>query len=55
MLRNGDLLEMGALKVRFWLSESKQSSMRFREWATWAALALLTLGQIALIYWLSSE
>lgn len=55
MLKNGDVIEMGALKVRFWLSENRQSAMQAREWVTWIALGLITIGQIALIYWLLNE
>ncbi|MGA2867339.1 MAG: FHA domain-containing protein [Verrucomicrobiota bacterium] len=51
-LHNGDSLEMGALKMRFWLSQTRQAGLRFREALTWAAIAALCLAQIALIYWL---
>lgn len=52
VLRNGDIIELGALKLRFWLGPTRQGAMRIREWLTWAALLLLTGGQIALIYYL---
>jgi predicted component of type VI protein secretion system len=51
-LHNGDALEMGALKMRFWLSQTRQTGLRLREALTWAAIAALCLAQIALIYWL---
>ncbi len=51
-LRNGDLIELGALKIRFWLAETCQHSLRARELLTWLALAAVAFGQIALIYWL---
>ncbi|MBI2924413.1 MAG: FHA domain-containing protein [Verrucomicrobia bacterium] len=51
-LCNGDLIEIGALKLRFWLAETRQHSLRLREALTWLALAALALGQVALIYWL---
>jgi hypothetical protein len=51
-LRNGDILTLGALKIRFSLSPVRQSSLVWREWLTWLALALLCLAQIALVYWL---
>jgi predicted component of type VI protein secretion system len=50
ILRNGDVLSMGALKLQFALSPVRQSSQRLRECLTWAALAILCLGQVALIY-----
>jgi hypothetical protein len=52
VLRNGDLIEAGSVKIRFVLSPTRQYSLRFREAATWTALGGLCLGQIWLIYWL---
>jgi pSer/pThr/pTyr-binding forkhead associated (FHA) protein len=49
-LRNGDTIEIGAAKIDFSLSESVQGGLRFREWATWAAIAVISLAQIAVIY-----
>ena len=49
-LRNGDRIEIGAAKIDFSLSESVQGGLRYREWLTWAAIAAISLGQIALIY-----
>ena len=54
-LRNGDCLEIGALKMRFWLGQTRQVGLRFREWLTWAAIAGICLAQIALIYWLGAS
>ncbi|MDQ6632249.1 MAG: FHA domain-containing protein [Verrucomicrobiota bacterium] len=51
-LENGDLIEIGLLKMRFGLSATRQTGLKIRELFTWMALALLPLGQIALIYWL---
>ncbi len=51
-LRNGDVLAIGSVKLQFWLSETRPISLRHREWLTWAALAALSLGQVALVYWL---
>jgi pSer/pThr/pTyr-binding forkhead associated (FHA) protein len=53
-LRNGDLIEIGSLKMQFWLSETRQSGLRLREWLTWFAIAAISFGQVALIYWLLS-
>jgi predicted component of type VI protein secretion system len=52
VLRNGDLLEIGSLKIQFWLSEAPQRALWFREAVVWTILAGVCLGQIALIYWL---
>ena len=52
LLRNGDLIEIGSLKMRFWLSATRQIGLRFREWLTWGALVLLSIGQVCLVYWL---
>ena len=50
ILRNGDTIEIGAAKIEFSLSESVQGGLRFREWLTWAAIAVISLGQIGVIY-----
>lgn len=52
VLRNGDELAIGALRIRFWLGQTTQASLRLREWLTWAAFALITAGQLVLIYYL---
>ena len=52
VLRNGDVIDLGSLKLQFWLSETQQSGLRFRETLTWAAIAVISLGQVALVYWL---
>ena len=52
VLRNGDLIEAGSLKLQFWLSETRQTGLGLRESLTWVAVAAISLAQIALIYWL---
>lgn len=52
LLRNGDLIEFGAVKLQFWLAKAEQIRLAWREWLTWLALAALVAAQIALIYWL---
>jgi predicted component of type VI protein secretion system len=49
-LRNGDLLELGSLKLRFWLAPAVQHSLRPRELLTWGALGVLVLLELVLIY-----
>jgi hypothetical protein len=51
-VRNGDIIEMGSLKMQFWLEATRQRSLRARELLTWLALGILSLGQVGLIYWL---
>ena len=50
VLRNGDIITLGSLKIRFTLSSVRQSSMAARERLTWIALGALCLGQVALVY-----
>src|SRR4051794_33217515 len=50
VLREGDLIEAGAVKMRFGFEVVKQKSLRTRELLTWIGLAALSLGQVALIY-----
>lgn len=52
VLQNGDVVALGALQVRISMSPTRQRSLRSRELLTWIALGLLSLGQVALIYWL---
>jgi pSer/pThr/pTyr-binding forkhead associated (FHA) protein len=54
LLRNGDVIEAGSVKLRFGLASTQQGSLRLRETLTWIGLAGLCLGQVALIYWLIS-
>jgi hypothetical protein len=50
VLRNGDLIEAGSLKLQFWLSETRQAGLRLRESLTWMAIAAICLTQIVIIY-----
>jgi pSer/pThr/pTyr-binding forkhead associated (FHA) protein len=52
ILRNGDLIEIGALKIRFWLGETRQAGLRLQEWLPWITLLAICALQAALIYWL---
>lgn len=51
-LRNGDTIQLGSVKMRFWLAPTRQRGLRVREWLVWTGLAAVCLGQVALIYWL---
>lgn len=50
VLRNGDELDLGALRLRFWIGPTRKRSLRFREWLIWTGLVLVTAGQLVLIY-----
>lgn len=52
VLRNGDQIELGGLKLQFWLTETRQYGLRLRELATWTGIGLVFATQVALIYWL---
>jgi pSer/pThr/pTyr-binding forkhead associated (FHA) protein len=49
LLRNGDSIELGALKLRFWLGEVRQSRLRFHEALLWIALGLVTVLEVVLL------
>lgn len=51
-LRNGDTIEVGSVKVQFWLSEPRQRSQALREIFVWTMITAVCLGQVALVYWL---
>jgi hypothetical protein len=51
-LRNGDLIELGSVKIRFGLAEARLRSVAFREALTWGGIMVLCLFQVVLIYWL---
>ena len=49
-LRNGDLITLGAARLRFGFSPVRQHGQGTREALTWLALAALCLAQVALVY-----
>jgi pSer/pThr/pTyr-binding forkhead associated (FHA) protein len=52
LLRNGDTIELGALKLGFWLGETAQSRLRGQEALIWIALAAVTIAEVGLLLWL---
>jgi hypothetical protein len=52
VLRNGDTLEIGSVKMQFWLKEARQRGLNLQEGLVWAVIALVTASQVALLYWL---
>ena len=53
LLRNGDLIEIGLVKIQFWLGTVQQKNLGIREATAWALLLAVTLGEIYLLIWLS--
>lgn len=53
LLRAGDVIDFGAARLQFWLSEMEPRDLRNRERLTWALIALIALAQIALMIWLT--
>jgi pSer/pThr/pTyr-binding forkhead associated (FHA) protein len=51
-LRNGDAIELGSARLQFWLAEAPQRGLRTREWFVWMLILAISLGQVALVYWL---
>src|SRR5277367_2353924 len=43
ILRNGDTITVGSVKIQFWLAAARQSSLLARESVVWALLVLVTL------------
>ena len=54
-LRNGDLIEIGSLRLQFWLTPPRQRGLRVRETLTWVFIGAMCLVQVGLIYWLLRE
>ena len=52
LLGNGDKIEIGSLKMQFWLGEVRQRGLGLPEAVVWTIIVAVSLGQIALIYWL---
>lgn len=51
-LKDGDLLGLGAAKLRFWLAPLCQTDRSVFDALIWIALLLFGLGQVAAIAWL---
>jgi len=50
LLRNGDVITLGSVKLRFWLAAAQQRGLRLREGFVWVLLAAVVLCQFVLIY-----
>lgn len=52
-LRNGDLIQIGAVTLQFWLAPPRQTGLRLRETLTWLGIVALAGVQFAAFYWLT--
>jgi pSer/pThr/pTyr-binding forkhead associated (FHA) protein len=51
-LRNGDTIELGSVRLQFWLSRVRQGNLRFAEGLAWISIVAVVAGQVGLLYWL---
>jgi pSer/pThr/pTyr-binding forkhead associated (FHA) protein len=51
-LRNGDSIELGSVRLRFWLADPTLRGSGLREGFVWTLIVAMCLGQVALVYWL---
>lgn len=51
-LRNGDSIELGSVRLRFWLADPARRGSRLREGFVWTLIVAICLSQVALVYWL---
>ncbi len=52
VLRNGDNIEIGAVRLQFWLGDARQRGLRLREALAWAVIVCVTAAQLGMLYWL---
>jgi hypothetical protein len=50
ILRNGDTIIIGSVKLQFWLAAAHQRGLRLREGFVWALLIFVFISQFALLY-----
>jgi pSer/pThr/pTyr-binding forkhead associated (FHA) protein len=48
-LRSGDQLEIGAVRIQFWLSDVVQRDLRRREWLAWSIIAVVAIAQVVIV------
>ena len=51
-LRNGDVIEIGMVRLQFQLGPIQQKKLGLREAATWLMVGLIIAGEIFLLLWL---
>lgn len=52
-LRNGDTIEIGSVRIRFQLSETRHRGLKTLELAVWTLILLICAAQISIIYLLA--
>ena len=52
VLRNGDTIQVGSVKMQFWLAEARQRGLRLSEALVWGLVFIVTVAQAVLISWL---
>ena len=52
ILRNGDTITVGSVKIQFWLAAARQGSLLAREFFLWTLIAAVTAAELVLVYWL---
>ncbi len=52
-LRNGDLLEMGAVKLQFWIDGAPQSNLAWRERFLWVFVLAIVAAEAILLWQLA--
>jgi len=52
VLRNGDIITLGSVKLQFWLAAARQRAWGAGELFVWLLVAGVIASQFALIYWL---
>jgi pSer/pThr/pTyr-binding forkhead associated (FHA) protein len=52
ILRNGDIITLGSVKIQFWLAAARQGSLLIREFFVWSLIAAVTAVELVLLYWL---
>jgi pSer/pThr/pTyr-binding forkhead associated (FHA) protein len=53
-LRHGDLVEAGAVRLRFWLAPTRQARLWSSQAGVWIAWILVLVAQFVLLRWLNS-
>jgi hypothetical protein len=51
-IKEGDVIDLGAVKLVFHLASARQRGLALREWILWAVLFALALGELILMFWL---
>lgn len=49
-LRNGDLIQIGSVRLQFWLAPTRQRGLRLREGFVWVLVAAISILEAAVAY-----